>query len=190
MTVTYPQIKRETLNELDSELELILEYLSSEDPSERSLAEEIFNQDLLPRLYQKIDSYVARIQHLKAQRDYRRIEAKRIEALAKSDEAQIQWLTEKLLNFMENRVDELGEKGKKLSGKLCKVSLCNNGGALQIWVNPNLDVLDFPIDYVVTIPTLNVTKIKEETLLKGEIFDNQKRLLAKVMPRGKHIRIL
>lgn len=189
MTAISRQIPSETLNELDSELELILEHLSSENPSDRTLAEEIFNRDFLPRLEKKIDSYVARIQHLKGQRDYRLSEAKRIEALAKSDDAKINWLTEKLLNFMENRVDKLTEKGKKLEGKLCKISLCHNGGKPSIWINPKLDVLDFPDDYLVEIPSLNLDKLKEEALEKGEIFDNQGQLLAKVMPKGKHLRI-
>jgi hypothetical protein len=189
MTLTSPHLPKETLTDLDLELDTLLSHLTSEEEGERTIAEELFERDLLPRLEKKIDGYVARIQRLKAQRDFRLSEAKRLEALAQSDDAQIQWLTEKLLTFMQNRVDSLGDKGKRLEGKLCQVCLCRNGGKEPIWINSQLGVLDFPDDYIVEIPTLNTEKLKEEVLSKGEIFDRQGRLLAKVMPRGHHVRI-
>ncbi|MGH2412715.1 MAG: siphovirus Gp157 family protein, partial [Microcystaceae cyanobacterium] len=116
----------ETLNDLERELELILHYLESEAPEDRQVAEEVF-RDFLPRLEKKIDGYVAAIQRLKARQDLRQAEANRIAALAKSDCQTVTWLTQKLQDFMENRVAELGErKGKKLEGLYCRISLCNN----------------------------------------------------------------
>lgn len=179
----------ETLDNLDRELELILQYLESDTPEEREIAEEVF-QDFLPRLEKKIDSYVNAIGRIKARRDFRQAEANRIAALAKSDDQTITWLTQKLQNFMENRAAELSEKqGNKLEGLYCRISLCNNGGKPPIWVNPDLDLSDFPSDYIVPIPTLNTDKLKEDVLMQGEIKDSQGRLIAKVLSRGRHIRI-
>ncbi len=184
-------ILKETLKDLDQELELLLEYLESEDPKDKAVAEEIFQQSLLPRLEKKIDGYVAVINQRKALREYRINEAKRIQALAKKDDSVISWLTEKLQQFLELRVKQLGEKGKKLEGKLCRISLANNGGQLPVWINQQLAVGKFPVEFVISKPILDTEKLKEAAMNSetGEVMDAQGKLLAKVMPRGKHVRI-
>ncbi|MGH2414188.1 MAG: siphovirus Gp157 family protein, partial [Microcystaceae cyanobacterium] len=157
-------------------------------PSDKALAQEIFDH-FLPRLEKKIDAYANAIRRLKARRDFRRVEAKRLTALANSDEASLNWLTDKLVNFMERRVEQLGERGKKLEGLYCRISLCHNGGQPSVWINPSLDVTDFPPDYIVQIPTVNSDKLKADVLAKGELKDSTGKLLAKVLPKGKHVRL-
>jgi len=188
-STTSPQVNQ-TFDQLDEELQLLLEHLSSDDEEIRDLAEEIFSE-LIPQLEKKIDGYVAIIQKKKAHRDYRKTEAQRISKLAASDENVIDWLTEKLLGFMERRVEVLGEKGKKLEGMFSKISLCANGGKPSVWINRDLPTLDFPEEYVEFIPTLNTQKLAEDAIAspEGEILDEKGQLLAKVMPKGRHIRI-
>ncbi len=169
---------KETLNDLDQELALLLEYLESEDQQDQAVAEEIFQQNLLPRLEKKIDGYVAVINQRKAFREYRINETKRIQALAKKDDSVISWLTQKLLHFLEKRVKELGDKGKKLEGKLCRITLANNGGSLPIWINQQLAVEKFPIEFVTSKPILDTEKLKEAAMNSesGEVLDAQGRL--------------
>lgn len=192
MTTTPIQPISETLDELGEQLELLSQYLESENPEDKAMAEEIYQQ-LEPKLEKKIDGYVAYINRLKANREFRQLEAKRISSLAKNDEARIAWLTEKLLGFMEHRIEKLGEqRGRKLEGLLCKVSLCQNGGQPQVWINSELAVQDFPAEYVLQLPQLNTQKLKEDVLAteSGELCDEQGRVIAKVLPRGKHIRLV
>lgn len=192
MATTPIQPISETLDELGEQLELLSQYLESENPEDKAMAEEIYQQ-LEPKLEKKIDGYVAYINRLKANREFRQLEAKRISSLAKNDEARITWLTEKLLGFMEQRIEQLGEqRGRKLEGLLCKVSLCQNGGQPQVWINSELAVQDFPAEYVLQLPQLNTQKLKEDVLAteSGELCDEQGRMIAKVLPRGKHIRLV
>jgi hypothetical protein len=188
---TSVKLHQETLDDLESELDLILEHLDSDDLETIALASSIFEQDLLPRLEKKIDGYVSAINRKKASSDYRKGEAKRINALAKADDNTITWLRERLQSFMEQRVIQLGEKGKTLEGKLCQVSLVNNGGKPPIWINEELPVSEFPGEYVVQIPTLDREKLLEAVTnsANGELLDDRGNLLAKVLPRGQHLRI-
>ncbi|MEA5537051.1 siphovirus Gp157 family protein [Crocosphaera sp. XPORK-15E] len=178
----------ESLPQLEEELELILAHLDSDNPEEREVAEEIF-KDFLPRLENKIDSYIKVIKWREALIEYQQNEAKRCEALAYTNKQTVTWLKEKLQTFMENRVEQLGTKGKKLEGKLSKVSLCGNGGNPPIWLNPALTEQDFPEEYVEYRWHLNRHKLTEDAIDYGEVHDNKGTLIAKVMPRGKHIRI-
>ncbi len=189
MTTTPIQPVRETLDELEQQLELITQYLGSDSPEDKAAAEAVFDE-LEPKIEKKIDGYVGRINCLKANRDFRQSEAKRIASLAKHDAAAIAWLTDKLLGFMERRVEQLGERGRKLEGKLSKVSLCNNGGKPQVWINPELKAEEFPPSYMKLVPTLDTEKLREDAIASntGEIHDNNGRLIAKLMPRGKHLR--
>lgn len=179
-----------TFDELDSELELLIEHLESEDPEIQDLANSLF-EELLPQLEKKIDGYVAIIQLKKASRDFRKSESVRIAKLASLDENTIDWLTNKLKSFMERRVEVLGDKGKKLEGKLSKVSLCGNGGKPSVWINREKLTSEFPSEYVVLIPTLNTQKLIEDALCDpdGQVKDGKGELLAEVLPKGRHIRI-
>jgi len=185
------EIPHETLNDLEEELDLIVEYLTSDHPEELALANQIFETELLPRLEAKIDGYIRAINRKKASSDYRKTEAKRINNLAKTDDNSIKWLLEKLQGFMERRVAQLGQKGKQLEGKLCQVSLVNNGGKNSIWINEDLPISKFPDKYVLQIPTLDKEKLMEDVSNSGsgELIDEQGNLLAKILPRGQHLRI-
>ncbi|EAZ88615.1 siphovirus Gp157 family protein [Crocosphaera chwakensis] len=178
----------ESLPQLEEELELILAYLDSDNPEERKVAEEIFN-DFLPRLESKIDAYIKVIKWRESLIEYQENEAKRISDLAHTNKQTVHWLKSKLQTFMETRVEQLGDKGKRLEGKLSKVSLCNNGGRPPIWINPELKTEDYPEEYKEVRLHINHNKLAEEALNYDEVRDEKGTLIAKVMPRGKHIRI-
>ncbi|NQZ65581.1 siphovirus Gp157 family protein, partial [Crocosphaera sp.] len=114
----------ESLPQLEEELELILAHLDSDNPEEKQVAEDIFNE-LLPRLESKIDGYIKVIKWRESLIEYQENEAKRISDLAHTNKETVQWLKSKLQAFMEQRVEQLGDKGKRIEGKLSKVSLCN-----------------------------------------------------------------
>ncbi len=177
-----------TLYELETQLEQILEELESDDPAIKEKAEESISQIIL-EIENKLDGYVAVINRLKNQRDFRRAEAKRINALAEQDNNKIKWLTHKLLDFLQRREEQLGAKGRKLEGMFCKVSLCNNGGKQPIWVEENLTVDRCPGIYVKQIITVDLDQLKEDAINYGEVLDERGQVIAKVMPRGKHLRI-
>ncbi len=178
----------ESLPQLEEELDLILAHLDSDNPEERQVAEEIFNK-FLPRLESKIDAYIKVIKWRESLIEYQENEARRCEALAYSNKQTVQWLKSKLQAFMEQRVEQLGDKGKRLEGKLSKVSLCNNGGRPPIWINPELLPENYPEEYQEIRIHINRNKIAEEAINYDEVRDDKGTLIAKVMPRGKHIRI-
>ncbi len=178
----------QTLNDMDRSLEIILDLRASDDDLDLAKAEKLYS-DLLPFLEQKIDNYVGFILKLENRKNFRLQEAKRITALAKQDESLINWLKEKLLNFMQRRVEQLGDKGKKLEGKLCKISLANNGGKQPIWINDRISIDCLPEKYIQTQTIVDTNLLKEDALANGEIKDDRGQLIAKVMPKGKHLRI-
>ncbi len=177
-----------TLHELETQLEEILEALESDDPAINEKAEESLSQIIL-EIENKLDGYVAVINRLKNKRDFRRAEAKRINALAEQDNNKVKWLTSKLVNFLERREEQLGDKGKKLEGRFCKVSLCNNGGKQPIWIKENLAVDRCPPTYIKKIKIIDLEKVKEDAINYGEVLDDRDQVIAKILPRGKHIRI-
>jgi Siphovirus Gp157 len=181
---------RETLDELECQLDLIVEHLESDSPEDRTAAEQVF-ETLVPQLERKIDSYVALLERKKATRDYRRAESQRIARLAAADERAAQWLTLKLQRFMERRVEQLGERGAKLEGAFCKISLCTNGGKPPVYINEELSPEQFPAEFVESVPALKIDALKEAALSSatGEVRDERGRLLAKAMPRGQHLRV-
>ncbi len=178
----------ESLPQMEEELELILAHLDSDNPEERQIAEEIFNE-FLPRLESKIDGYIKVIKWRESLIEYQENEAKRIKDLANSNKQTVEWLKNKLQTFMEQRVKQLGDKGKRLEGTLSKVSICNNGGRPPIWINPKLRPENYPEDYQEIKVDINRNKIAEDAITYDEVRDEQGTLIAKVMPRGKHLRI-
>lgn len=179
---------KETLTDLDQELELLAEYLTSEDASDRTIAEEIFS-NLLPRLDSKIDAYVKTIKWREFLAAYQAQEAERLSKLTQFNQSAIKWLKARLQDFMERRVEQLGEAGRKLEGKLSKVSLCSNGGKPPVWVNPELAEADFPTEFLEYVPRLNRLALVDATIAAGELRDARGTLIAKVMPKGKHLRL-
>ncbi len=178
----------ESLPQMEEELELIIAHLDSDNPEEREVAEEIFNE-FLPRLESKIDAYIKVIKWRESLREYQENEARRCEALANTNKQTVQWLKRKLQTFMETRVEQLGDKGKRLEGKLSKVSLCNNGGRPPIWINPELLPENYPEEYKEIRVHINHNKLAEEAINYDEVRNEKGTLIAKVMPRGKHLRI-
>ncbi|MGB5593666.1 MAG: hypothetical protein WBM62_06495 [Crocosphaera sp.] len=71
----------ESLPQLEEELELIIAYLDSDNPEERVVGEEIFN-NFIPRLESKIDAYIKVIKWRESLIEYQENEARRCEALA------------------------------------------------------------------------------------------------------------
>ncbi|MGB5593649.1 MAG: siphovirus Gp157 family protein, partial [Crocosphaera sp.] len=137
----------------------------------------------------KIDAYIKVIKWRESLIEYQENEAKRIRDLAYTNKQTVQWLKSKLQAFMEQRVEQLGDKGKRLEGKLSKVSLCNNGGRPSIWINPELTDEDYPEEYKETRVHIDRNKIAEDAINYDEVRDEKGTLIAKIMPRGKHIRI-
>jgi len=180
-------IMTQTLDQIEQTLEKILDLLDSDDPEENALAEQ-FYQELEPKLEKKLDSYVGLIRFLENRKEFRLKEAERIKTLAKQDDNKLKFLKGKLLNFMERRAEELGSKGKKLEGKFCKISLANNGGKNPVWINDKLDADRLPEEYKFLSPSIDKHKLKEDAYKQGEIFDDKGQLIAKVMPKGKHLR--
>ena len=178
----------ESLPQLEEELQLIIAHIDSDTPEEREVAEEIFNE-FLPRLESKIDAYIKVIKWRESLIEYQENEARRCEALAYQNKQTVQWLKSKLKAFMEQRVEQLGDKGKRLEGKLSKVSLCNNGGRPPIWINPELTLEDYPEEYKEIRFHIDRNKIAEDAINYDEVRDDNGKLIAKVMPRGKHLRI-
>ena len=178
----------ESLPQLEEELQLIIAHIDSDTPEEREVAEEIFNE-FLPRLESKIDAYIKVIKWRESLIEYQENEARRCEALAYQNKQTVQWLKSKLQAFMEQRVQQLGDRGKRLEGKLSKDSLCNNGGRPPIWINPELTSEDYPEEYKETRVHIDRNKIAEDAINYDEVRDSQGTLIAKVMPRGKHLRI-
>ena len=183
-----PTQTQESLPQLEEELDLILYHLDSEDPEEKELAEDIFSE-FLPRLENKIDGYIKAIKWRENLAKFQREEAKRLQALAHRNQDTVKWLKERLQQFMENRVEQLGKKGKKLEGQLCKISLCQNGGKPPVWIDSLRNEKDFPDEYVETVTQINRQKLIEDAIDYGEVLDEQGKAIAKVMPRGKHLRI-
>ncbi|HAJ60259.1 MAG TPA: hypothetical protein DCP31_14160, partial [Cyanobacteria bacterium UBA8543] len=60
MTITPIQPVKETLDDLEQQLELVIEYLESDNTEQKAIASAIF-EELEPLLENKIDGYVARI---------------------------------------------------------------------------------------------------------------------------------
>ncbi len=178
----------ESLPQLEEELDLILAHLDSDTPEEREVAEEIFKA-FLPRLESKIDAYIKVIKWRESLIEYQESEARRCEALAIANKQTVQWLKTKLQKFMEQRVEQLGDKGKRLEGKLSKVSLCNNGGRPPIWINQELLPEDYPEEYQEIRIHINRNKIAEEAINYDEVRHKKGTLIAKILPRGKHLRI-
>ena len=162
----------ESLPQLEEELELIIAYLDSDNPEERVVAEDIFN-NFLPRLESKIDAYIKVIKWRESLIEYQENEARRCEALAYTNKQTVSWLKSKLQTFMEQRVEQLGTKGKKLEGKLSKVSLCGNGGRPPIWINPELMPDDFPEEYKELRCHINRNKLAEDAINYDEVRDDK-----------------
>ncbi len=177
-----------TLYELETQLEEILEALESDDQAIKEKAEESLSQIIL-EIENKLDGYVAVINKLKNRRDFRRAEAKRINALAEQDNNKVKRLTNKLVGFLERREEQLGSRGRKLEGMFCKVSLYTNGGKQPIWIKEKLAVDRCPPTYIKKIKIIDLEKVKEDAINYGEVLDNRGQVIAQVMPRGKHIRI-
>jgi hypothetical protein len=145
-------------------------------------------EQFLPRLEEKLDSYVFAIQNLQAKLDYHQRVADSLARTIKSENRAIAWLKSKLQDFMQLRVERLGVRGKRLEGKITKVTLCLNGGAPPLWHDPNLDIEDFPEEAIDYVPTLNKTRLRSLVEQSGGELVVGGRAIARIDPRGSHLR--
>lgn len=187
--MTTANLPQETLDDLQQELDLILELLISEESRDRTLAEEMFTEHLFPRLENKIDGYIKAIKYRESLAKFQQSEAERISKLAIANNNAIKWLKSKLQDLMEGRVEQLGDRGRILEGKLSKVSLCGNGGKPPVWINPELSEADYPEEFLEFVPRLNKTALVDAVTETGELRDSTGKLIAKALPKGKHLRI-
>jgi len=191
MTTATSQVKtHETLNELEEQLALLEDYFFSEEESEKALAEQLISE-LLPRIEAKIDSFIYLIHQREASGKFRKAEAQRIQKLASSDFHFVNWAKEKLLNFLQRRVEMLGEKGKSIEGKVSKVTLCKNGGKIGVWTNSELTVNELPSEYVEYVPQINWEKLKEDARSSPDkqILNADGKVVASVNSQGYHVRL-
>lgn len=182
----------ETLAQLDDQLSLVLHHLDSDDEDDREVANALL-VDLLPQLDKKIDSYMGVITHYSDKISNIDREIARLQARKTSEQSKQDYLKSILQNWMEHRMTELGDRGKKVEGNLYKVSLVNNGGKLPVKINEDLDINDLPEELKVTKTSinLNMEKIREylEANSDKQLTSENGVVIATLLPRGKHLRI-
>ena len=182
----------ETLSQLDDQLSLVLHHLDSDDEDDREVAEALL-ADLLPQLDKKIDSYMGVMTHYADKISNIDREITRLQARKASEQNKQDYLKSVLQNWMELRMNELGDRGKKVEGNLYKVSLVNNGGKLPLKVNEDFDIADIPEDFKMTKTSisLNMEKIREylDASSEKQLTSPNGSIIATLLPRGKHLRI-
>ena len=180
------------LFELDAELAQLIDILDSDEPEDIAAAEAILD-DLMPQLAAKIDSYAGLIAHYERLERNIDTEIKRLTARKTAQATAKDRLKDRLQSFLESRSAELGVKGRKLEGTLYKVSLCANGGAQPIYINPIAGYEHVPEDLVqVTMTEKLITdKLREYMIEQNitEFFDGEGQFIAELKPRGSHLRI-
>lgn len=179
---------QQNLDELAKEFDTLVEALETDDPTLREQAAQLMEQ-IVPQLSSKIDGYVAIIGRKRASADIRQNEAKRLSQLAAADTASADWLTEKLKLFLEQRVELLGDKGKRLEGLYCQISLATNGGKEPVWIDPNIHPDDLPQQFVRTLKEVDTEALRCEVRSSGEMRDRTGRVIARIVERGRHVRI-
>ncbi len=182
----------QTLAELDSELQSLLHYLDSDIPEDRDMAESLLDE-LVPQLETKIDGYMGVISHFadvagNIDREIDRLKQRKVNVLAKHD-----YLKSRLQTFLEDRVAELGDRGKKLEGSLYRVTLNHNGGKIPVRLNDQIGIDLVPPKFIETTVTQRIDTDKLRAYLEQqeshELLTATGEIIAQIMPRGRHIRI-
>jgi hypothetical protein len=190
----------QTLAELDSELQSLFQYLDSDIPEDRAMAESLL-AELVPQLETKIDGYMGVISHFadvagnivgaasrNENREIDRLKQRKVSVLAKHD-----YLKSRLQTFLEDRVAELGDRGKKLEGNLYRVTLNHNGGKIPVRLNDQIGIDRVPPEFIETTVTQRINTDKLRAYLEQQesqqLLTVTGEIIAQIMPRGRHIRI-
>jgi Siphovirus Gp157 len=185
-------MSQQPLIELEAELAQLLDLLDSDDEDDRLAAEAILD-DLMPQLTTKIDSYAGIIAHYDRTIGNIDIEIARLQSRKFRETCARDRLKDRLQQFLEARVEQLGAKGKTLQGSLYKVSLASNGGKQPLYINPlaAFNALDEPFLNKKIVTTFNKDKIREymESERITELFGEDGVFVAELQPRGKHLKI-
>lgn len=119
------------------------------------------------------------IAYLRERRDY-------FDKLIKSKENALDRFKDYLKKALERR------EGNTIAGREAKLRLVKNGGKQPLWINNNIRPQDFPAELVTTQISYSVSteEIREQlTNTSGEELIVNGKILAKLEPRGTHLRI-
>jgi hypothetical protein len=144
------------------------------EPSVQRYIEQLIDQ-LDQDFLTKVDNYAALISELEARAQHRKDEAKRLDALAKSDANSATFLKQRLKTVLEQRGT------KKLETPRYRLSVAGNGGKLPVEIH--VDASDLPEQYQKVKRDPDTDAIRE-ALQKGEEVQG-----CALGERGKHLRI-
>jgi hypothetical protein len=179
-----------TLNELSEQLELATAILESDPtPDSQRLAQGIVDE-IIPQIESKIDGYLGVIKTKLELVETRKQRAKSIMELATSAEKTANWLKQNLQRFLEGRVAQLGEKGKRLEGIESAVTLCKAGGKVPVQLPADLLPDDVPEQFRKVIVDIDTEALKEacRNSPTGTLSHNNK-VIAEVKERSNYLRI-
>ncbi|MCT7953364.1 siphovirus Gp157 family protein [Ancylothrix sp. C2] len=179
-----------TLNELSEQLELAAAIIESDPtPENQRLAQGIVDE-IIPQIESKIDAYTSVIKSKLELAETRKQRAKSIMELACSAEKTAYWLKQNLQSFLEQRVEQLGEKGKRLEGIESAVTLCKAGGKVPVQLPADLLPDDVPEEFRKVIVDIDTEALKEacRNSKTGTISHNNK-IIAAVKERSNYLRI-
>jgi len=153
---------KKSLFDIGEDIELLEESLSAiEDDSEMQEVVLGFLEDATQELSQKVDNYLSLIREKQAIAAARKDEAKRLNALAKSDENLARNLKNTLQYFFESRGIS------KMETPRYRVSIARNGGKKPIVLNQLIEAKDLPERFQRVEVTPNMDAIRE-ALENGE----------------------
>jgi hypothetical protein len=143
--------------------------------------------DLLNQLEQqianKVDSITAIISTKEAEIKYIDDRIKHFQALKKSKERYLTNFKNHIKSMIERRAE------KKIEGNVSSLAIANNGGNPPIWVNEDKDPSEYPDEFIKTktVYSLNKDALRQALLVDKEIKDDDGKILAYLLPRGKRL---
>jgi hypothetical protein len=174
-------------------LENIFTYLeATDDINEDDISEDDIEvlektQDLLLQLEQqianKVDSITAMVAAKEAEIKYIDDRIKHFQALKKSKERYLN----NFKNHIKSMIDRRSEK--KIEGNVSSLAIVNNGGNQPIWVNEEKDPSEYPDEFIKVkkVYSLNKDALRQALQVDKEIKDDDGKILAYLLPRGKRL---
>jgi hypothetical protein len=143
--------------------------------------------DLLNQLEQqianKVDSITAIISTKEAEIKYIDDRIKHFQALKKSKEKSLNNFKNHIKSMIDRRLE------KKIEGNVSSLAIVNNGGNQPIWVNEEKDPSEYPDEFVKEkkVYSLNKDALRQALQVDKEIKDDDGKILAYLLPRGKRL---
>lgn len=182
-----------TLPELEAEFDALMSIeLDPDDEESLKEFEKVF-KDLESKLTPKIDGYLSIIRSKYNNAGLCRQESKRLSDMAWSVERQAETMKEFLFRFMERHHDRTGKH--RINGLYHKVWIQENSTAPKPWIDPELTINDLDEEYIIpehtiTVPAqIDFEKISSDAEEFGMVRSLSGKIIAKRLPRGKHLRI-